>query len=70
MEGEIKKCKCGYTKESKIVVPRNKYSAFQWILWSIGISSTPKKVDLICPVCSFLFESLTDPERCNLYRYK
>lgn len=63
-------CRCGYGKDHPIVAPANEYSILGWILWATGISSRPRKVRLECPVCHHVFETITDPVRCDRFRYR
>ena len=64
------RCRCGYRASDPIVAPRTHHTVLGWILLSIGISSRPQQVDFRCPVCGFVFRSITDPAECERYRYK
>jgi hypothetical protein len=63
-------CRCGHSRNDKIVMPESEYSWLGLFLICFGISSCPRAVKFVCPKCRHLFETVTEPERCNKYRYR
>jgi hypothetical protein len=43
------------------------YSGFGWLLFSIGMSAKPTRVDFICSNCKEIIESTSNPEILKKY---
>jgi hypothetical protein len=35
----------------------------------MGFTSRPVRIDLVCPTCGTVFDSITDPETLERFRY-
>ena len=65
---EIKeKCACGYTADNKMIQPKCTYSGIGWVLYFIGISAQPVKVELQCQKCGEVLRSTEDPKELKKY---
>jgi hypothetical protein len=46
---------------------RCKYSTFGWILFSVGVSAKPIRVDFVCLHCGKVIQSTTDSKTLTFY---
>lgn len=61
MESILKnKCACGFESSNPKVEHNSEYSKLGWILYWIGISAKPIRVNFKCSVCGEIIESSTD----------
>ncbi len=55
-----KKCSCGYDKSHSMIKPKCHYSGWGWVLFSIGMSARPIRVDFVCEKCGEMIDSSTE----------
>ncbi|MBI3124328.1 MAG: hypothetical protein HYZ10_07980 [Ignavibacteriales bacterium] len=53
-------CSCGHDKTNPKVLHKCEYSGFGQILYWIGISAVPVRVNFVCTVCNETIESTDD----------
>jgi hypothetical protein len=56
------KCNCGFDKTSPNIIHKSEYSSFGWILYWIGISAQPNRINFLCDKCGEIIESTDNPE--------
>ncbi|OGU65473.1 MAG: hypothetical protein A2499_16445 [Stygiobacter sp. RIFOXYC12_FULL_38_8] len=60
-------CSCGYDKSNLKVQHKCEYSGFGQVLYWIGISAVPVRVNFVCTVCNEAIESTDDPNILKQY---
>lgn len=60
-------CSCGYDINDYHIHPKCEYSSFGWILYWIGMSAQPVKIDFVCDVCGEILRSTTEPGELKKY---
>ncbi|MBU2492520.1 MAG: hypothetical protein KJ571_07810 [Bacteroidetes bacterium] len=55
------------SQKNKKLIFKTHYSSFGWLLYSIGMSAKPVKVDFLDPDTNELVSSTTDPEILKKY---
>jgi hypothetical protein len=60
-------CSCGNDKLSSKIKHTCEYSGFGQVLYWIGISAIPVRVNFVCSVCNEVIESTDDPEILKQY---
>ncbi len=61
------RCSCGYDKSHSMIKPDCHYSGWGWLLFSIGMSAKPIRVDFVCEICKDKIDSSTDNEILKKY---
>lgn len=64
------RCRCGHARGNPIVAANAKYSKLGFLSWFCGISPCPQRIEFTCPVCGYVFETVSDPDTCNKYRFR
>ena len=61
-------CICGYDINHPKIIHKTEYSKLGWLLLTVlGLSAKPKIVKFICPECSDILMSSSDPEILSKY---
>ncbi|MFA7227475.1 MAG: hypothetical protein WC061_00450 [Melioribacteraceae bacterium] len=63
----LEKCSCGYDRSSPHIRHNSEYSSFGMILYWIGISAVPARVNFQCDQCKEIIESTDDPSVIKKY---
>ncbi len=61
------KCSDGGDNKNYPVEFECTYSGLGWLLFSIGMSAKPTRVDFICANCKEIIESSSDPQTLKKY---
>lgn len=69
MGAELRKCKCGHTRNHHRVSAKTKYGASGWLALSLAYSAKPIEVVFQCLKCGEIIEISRDPEILEKYRY-
>jgi hypothetical protein len=56
------KCSCGFDRSSPNIKHKSEYSTMGMILYWIGISAVPVRVNFHCDQCREIIESTDNPE--------
>lgn len=59
------KCRCGNDKTSPHIQHKSEYSTFGMILYWIGISAIPSRINFFCEKCGQVIESTDDATVCK-----
>jgi hypothetical protein len=66
----VVRCRCGHDKEHANVRSVKRYSWWGQMALIMGFTSRPSRIDLVCPTCGFVFDSITDRETLERFRYE
>ena len=77
MSGELTKsappfatrCREGYDKNHPALRPVKRYGFWGAMALLMGYTARPKRIDIVCPACGAVFDSITDPAELEKYRY-
>jgi hypothetical protein len=66
----VRRCQDGYSKTSPAV-----QAVYRYGLWSVfglmfGYTALPRRIDVVCPKCGALFESITKRKLLEKFRYR
>ncbi len=63
----LPKCSCGHGIESKEVQNLPEYSFWGWLTFSIGITTSPKRIRFQCLKCREIFHEINEPEELKKF---
>ena len=66
----VTRCRDGLDKASPAV-----RAVYQYPWWSVffllfGYTALPRRIDIVCPTCGAVFNSITDPKELAKFRYR
>ena len=65
----VVRCQCGHDKAHAGVRPVKRYGWWGQMVLIMGFTARPARIDLVCPTCGTVFESITNPETLERFRY-
>ena len=65
----VTRCRDGCDKNSPAVYPVKRYGLLGAMLLVMGYTARPKRIDILCPSCGTVFDSITDPVELEKFRY-
>ena len=63
-------CQCGHDKSSPSVKAVRRYSLWGMMGLIMGYTPLPKRIDVICVKCGAVFDSITNKETLERFRYE
>jgi hypothetical protein len=63
-------CRCGHDRAHAGVRPVKRYGWWGQMALIMGFTSRPVSIDVVCPTCGTVFESITDRETRERFRYE
>jgi len=62
-------CRCGRDRTDPLVRPVKRYGLWAAMALLMGFTARPKRIDIVCPTCGAVFNSITDPAELEKFRY-
>jgi hypothetical protein len=65
----VTRCRDGYDKNYPALRPVKRYGVWGAMALLMGYTARPKRIDIVCPACGAVFNSITDPAELAKFRY-
>jgi len=65
----VTRCRCGRDKTDLLVRPVKRYGLWAAMALMMGYTARPMRIDIVCPTCGALFNSITDSAELERFRY-
>ena len=62
-----KQCRCGHSREHRMVSLQAKYSFWNMVWLLFGASVTPRGISWVCRLCSEVIDKTDDPEQIEMH---
>ena len=66
----VTRCRDGYDKTYPGLQAVYDYGWWSTFSLLMGYTALPRRIDIVCPTCGALFNSITDPEELAKFRYR
>ena len=66
----VTRCRDGYDKTSPVVQAVYQYGWLGPSLLLLGYTALPRRIDIVCPKCGEMFNSITDRKELAKFRYR
>ena len=66
----VTRCRDGYDKASPAVRAVYRYGWWSVFGLLIGYTALPRRIDIVCPECGVVFNSIHDPRELAKFRYR
>jgi hypothetical protein len=66
----VTRCRDGYDKVNPAVRAVYHYPWWSVFLLLFGYTALPRRIDIACPVCGAVFNSITDRKELEKFRYR
>jgi hypothetical protein len=66
----VTRCPDGYVKTDPAVRAVNRYGWSSGLALLLGYTALPRRIDIVCPICGAVFNSITDRKELEKFRYR